>query len=97
MVDLQDYKVGGAIHIIVNNQVGFTTNPNKSRSGIYSSDLAKALNCPIFHVNGDCLDEVVTAFEFAAEYRQEFKNDVVIDLIGYRRFGHNELDQPMFT
>jgi len=69
----------------------------KGRTGIYSSDLAKAINAPIFHVNGDSMEDVAKVFHFAAEYRQTYKHDVVIDLIGYRRYGHNELDQPSFT
>mmetsp|Transcript_24212 Transcript_24212/g.37293 ORF Transcript_24212/g.37293 Transcript_24212/m.37293 type:complete len:216 (-) Transcript_24212:1264-1911(-) len=97
MQDLKNYEVGGTIHIIVNNQVGFTTCPEMSRSGIYSSDLAKAVNAPIFHVNADSMDDVSFVFKLAAEYRQKFNHDVVIDLIGYRKFGHNELDQPSFT
>lgn len=97
MQSLDNYKVGGTIHIIVNNQVGFTTNPSKGRSGVYSSDVAKAINAPIFHVNADSMEDVQRAFKFAAEFRQRFNRDVVIDLIGYRKFGHNELDQPSFT
>lgn len=92
MQSLDNYKVGGTIHIIVNNQVGFTTNPSKGRSGVYSSDVAKAINAPIFHVNADSMEDVQRAFKFAAEFRQKFSRDVVIDLIGYRKFGHNELD-----
>lgn len=97
MQSLDNYKVGGTIHIIVNNQVGFTTNPSKGRSGRYSSDVAKAINAPIFHVNADSMEDVQRTFKFAAEFRQKFSRDVVIDLIGYRKFGHNELDQPSFT
>ena len=78
--------------MIVNNQIGFTTTPNKSRSTIYCTDLAKSVDAPIFHVNADSVDDVAKVFTIAAEYRQLFKNDVVIDLIGYRRYGHNELD-----
>ena len=97
MADLVNYKVGGTIHVVVNNQIGFTTNPSKSRSGVYCTDLAKSIEAPIFHVNADSMDDVAKVFSIAAEYRQRFKNDVVIDLIGYRRHGHNELDQPSFT
>jgi 2-oxoglutarate dehydrogenase E1 component len=97
MQDLKNYTVGGTIHVIVNNQIGFTTVPSKGRSGMYASDLAKSINAPIFHVNADSIPDVVTAFKIAAEYRQEFNHDVVIDLIGYRKMGHNELDQPSFT
>ena len=97
MAHLFNYGVGGTIHIVVNNQIGFTTTPNKSRSGVYCTDLAKSIDCPIFHVNADSMDDVAKVFSIAAEYRQKFKNDVVIDIIGYRKHGHNELDQPMFT
>jgi 2-oxoglutarate dehydrogenase complex dehydrogenase (E1) component-like enzyme len=92
MQDLKNYTVGGTIHVIVNNQVGFTTTPDKARSGTYSSDVAKSINAPIFHVNADSMEDVQRTFKFAAEFRQKFKKDVVIDLIGYRKFGHNELD-----
>ena len=97
MQSLRNYGVGGTVHVIVNNQIGFTTSPHKARSGLYCCDLAKAVNAPIFHVNADSLDDVAFVFKKAAEYRQKFKNDVVIDLIGYRKFGHNELDNPFFT
>lgn len=97
MANLINYRVGGTIHVVVNNQIGFTTCPNKSRSGVYCSDLAKSVDAPIFHVNADSMDDVAKVFRIAAEYRQKFKNDVVIDLIGYRKHGHNELDQPSFT
>ena len=97
MQDLKNYTVGGTIHVIVNNQIGFTTVPNKGRSGNYSSDLAKAIGAPIFHVNAQSIEDVHHVFTMAAEYRQKFNHDVVIDLIGYRKFGHNELDQPSFT
>jgi 2-oxoglutarate dehydrogenase E1 component len=97
MQDLKNYTVGGTIHVIVNNQIGFTTVPAKGRSGMYCSDLAKSINAPIFHVNADSAEDVHHAFKVAAEYRQIFNHDVVIDLIGYRKYGHNELDQPSFT
>ena len=97
MANLKNYKVGGTIHVICNNQIGFTTNPSKARSGLYSSDLAKVINAPIFHVNAQSMEDVCFVFKLAAEYRQKFELDVVIDLIGYRKFGHNELDQPSFT
>lgn len=92
-----NFKVGGTIHVVVNNQIGFTTTPHKSRSGTYCTDIAKAIDAPIFHVNADSMDDVAKVFAIAAEYRNKFKNDVVIDLIGYRKFGHNELDAPQFT
>jgi 2-oxoglutarate dehydrogenase E1 component len=97
MQDLKNYTVGGTIHVIVNNQVGFTTVPKKGRSGHYCSDLAKAIDAPIFHVNADSPEDVDFVFRAAAKYRQKFNHDVVIDLIGYRKMGHNELDQPSFT
>mmetsp|Transcript_9443 Transcript_9443/g.14516 ORF Transcript_9443/g.14516 Transcript_9443/m.14516 type:complete len:1074 (+) Transcript_9443:233-3454(+) len=92
-----DFDVGGTIHVIVNNQIGFTTNPVNSRSTPYCSDLGKAFNCPIFHCNGDDPMAVSTALETAVEYRHEWGTDVIIDMVCYRRNGHNELDQPAFT
>ena len=97
MQDLKNYTVGGTMHVICNNQVGFTTTPKKGRSSNYSSDLAKTIGAPIFHVNANSVEDVCFVFKVAAEYRQKFQKDVVIDLIGYRKFGHNELDQPSFT
>lgn len=94
---VQDFAVGGTVHVIVNNQVGFTTDFKNSRSTMYSSDLGKAFNIPIFHCNGDDPLSVVTAFEMAVEWRQHFGEDCIIDMICYRRYGHNELDQPMYT
>eukprot|EP01036_Dinobryon_divergens_P028687 gene28687-37675_t len=97
MSRVPDYAVGGTLHVIVNNQVGFTTDPRNGRSTLYASDLAKAFNIPIFHCNGDDPLAVVTAFEMAVEYRQKFGDDCIVDMICYRRYGHNELDQPMYT
>jgi 2-oxoglutarate dehydrogenase E1 component len=97
MQNLKNYTVGGSIHVICNNQIGFTTVPDKGRSGTYASDLAKSIDAPIFHVNADSLEDVCYVFKIAAKYRQKFQKDVVVDLIGYRKFGHNELDQPSFT
>jgi len=97
MAGVDDFNVGGTIHVIVNNQIGFTTNPINSRSTPYASDLGKAFNCPIFHCNGDDPVAVSRALETAIEWRHEWGTDVVIDMICYRRNGHNELDQPMFT
>jgi 2-oxoglutarate dehydrogenase E1 component len=95
--DLEGYRTGGTIHLILNNQIGFTTSPVVARSGPYCSDLAKANQAPIIHVNGDDPEAVVAAAEFAVEYRQAFEQDVVIDLFCYRRYGHNESDEPAFT
>merc|ERR1719162_796684 len=97
MANVPDFNVGGTIHVIINNQIGFTTNPINSRSTPYCSDLGKAFNCPIFHCNGDDPLAVSTAFETAVEYRHEWGSDVIIDVVCYRRNGHNELDQPAFT
>ncbi|MDA7987395.1 MAG: 2-oxoglutarate dehydrogenase E1 component [Alphaproteobacteria bacterium] len=95
--DLSGYRVGGTIHFIVNNQIGFTTNPVNARSGPYCSDLAKATQSPIFHVNGENPEAVTIVARLAAEYRQRFHRDIVLDLFCYRRFGHNEMDEPSFT
>jgi 2-oxoglutarate dehydrogenase E1 component len=94
---LPNYTTGGTIHIVVNNQVAFTTDPRAGRSSQYCTDVAKALNAPIFHVNGDDMEAVVHVCELAAEWRQTFHSDVVVDLVCYRRFGHNEIDEPSFT
>ena len=97
LAGVPDFNVGGTIHVIVNNQIGFTTNPIHSRSTPYCSDLGKAFGCPIFHCNGDDPLAVSTALETAIEWRHEWGGDVIIDMICYRRNGHNELDQPAFT
>jgi len=95
--ELKGYQTGGTIHVIVNNQIGFTTAPHYSRSSPYPSDMAKAVQAPVFHVNGDDPEAVVYVMKLATEFRQRFKSDVVVDMFCYRRFGHNEGDEPSFT
>lgn len=95
--ELPGYRVGGTMHVVVNNQIGFTTTPMYGRSGPYPTDMAKMLAAPIFHVNGDDPEAVVHVARIATEFRQKFRKDVVIDIFCYRRFGHNEVDEPAFT
>ena len=97
MSGLPGHNIGGTIHIIVNNQIGFTTAPRFARSSPYPSDVAKIAQAPIFHVNGDDPEAVVHCAKIATEYRQKFNRDVVVDMVCYRRFGHNEGDEPSFT
>jgi 2-oxoglutarate dehydrogenase E1 component len=94
---LDGYSTGGTIHIISNNQVGFTTDPHDARSTRYASDLAKGFDVPIVHVNADDVDACIASVHFALDFRRRFGHDVIIDLIGYRRFGHNETDEPAYT
>ena len=97
MSGVPGHNIGGTIHIIVNNQIGFTTTPTFARSSPYPSEVAKMVQAPILHVNGDDVEAVVYAAKIATEYRQKFKRDVVVDIFCYRRFGHNEGDEPSFT
>jgi 2-oxoglutarate dehydrogenase E1 component len=97
LANLEGYATGGTIHVIVNNQVGFTTNPEDARSTPYATDIARVLRAPVFHVNGDDPEAVVWAVQLAVEYRQRFQQDVLIDLYCYRKYGHNEGDEPAFT
>ena len=97
MMTLDGYKTGGTIHIVVNNQVSFTTNYLDARSAIYSTDIAKVTSSPVMHINADDAESVVHSLHFAAEFRARFGKDVYIDLLGYRKYGHNEGDEPKFT
>jgi 2-oxoglutarate dehydrogenase E1 component len=97
LAGLKGYRTGGTIHIIINNQIGFTTSPEAGRSTIYSTDVARMTQLPIFHINGDDPEAAYRVLRIALNYRQEFNKDVVLDLIGFRRLGHNETDEPSYT
>lgn len=97
MMDLEGYGNGGTIHIVINNQVGFTTNYLDGRSSTYSTDVGKVTKCPIFHINGDDVEALVHAINLAIEYRQTFHTDVFIDILSYRKHGHNESDEPRYS
>ncbi|HZH30433.1 MAG TPA: multifunctional oxoglutarate decarboxylase/oxoglutarate dehydrogenase thiamine pyrophosphate-binding subunit/dihydrolipoyllysine-residue succinyltransferase subunit, partial [Pyrinomonadaceae bacterium] len=97
LAELRGYRTGGTVHIIINNQIGFTTSPEKGRSTIYSTDVARMTQLPIFHINGDDPEAAFRVLRIALDYRQEFNKDVVLDVIGFRRLGHNEGDEPSYT
>jgi 2-oxoglutarate dehydrogenase E1 component len=97
LASLRGYSTGGTIHIIINNQIGFTTSPEAGRSTIYSTDVARMTQLPIFHINGDDPEAAYRALQIALDYRQEFNKDVVLDLVGFRKLGHNETDEPSYT
>ncbi|MGH9872079.1 MAG: multifunctional oxoglutarate decarboxylase/oxoglutarate dehydrogenase thiamine pyrophosphate-binding subunit/dihydrolipoyllysine-residue succinyltransferase subunit [Pyrinomonadaceae bacterium] len=97
LAKLKGYRTGGTIHIIINNQIGFTTSPEAGRSTIYSTDVARMTQLPIFHINGDDPEAAYRALQIALDYRQEFNKDVVLDVVGFRKLGHNETDEPSYT
>jgi 2-oxoglutarate dehydrogenase E1 component len=97
LADLKGYRTGGTIHIIINNQIGFTTSPEQGRSTIYSTDVARMTQLPIFHVNGDDPEAAYRVLQIALDFRQEFNKDVALDIVGFRKLGHNESDEPSYT
>ncbi len=97
LASLRGYRTGGTIHIIINNQIGFTTSPEAGRSTIYSTDVARMTQLPIFHINGDDPEAAYRALQIALDYRQEFNKDVLLDVVGFRKLGHNETDEPSYT
>ena len=97
LAQLRGYRTGGTIHIIINNQIGFTTSPEAGRSSIYSTDVARMTQLPIFHINGDDPEAAYRTMRIALDYRQKYKKDVVLDVVGFRRLGHNETDEPSYT
>ena len=97
LTDLPDYTVGGVIHVVVNNQIGFTTDAFESRSSPYCTDVGRSIASPIFHVNGDSPEDVVRCARIATQFRQKFKKDAIVDMLCFRRYGHNEGDEPMYT
>ena len=94
---LNHYDNNGVVHVVANNQIGFTTTPAEARTGLYCTDVAKSIQAPIIHVNADEPEVVSEVMKIAVEYRQKFWKDIFVDIIGYRRYGHNEQDQPTFT
>jgi 2-oxoglutarate dehydrogenase E1 component len=94
---LEGYRTGGTIHIVVNNQIGFTTNAESARSSVYATDIGKTIMAPIIHVNGNDPEAVIKAADFAFEYREKFSGDIIIDMVCYRKYGHNEADEPSYT
>src|SRR5207245_8761725 len=97
LAQLKGYRTGGTIHIIINNQIGFTTSPEAGRSSIYSTDVARMTQLPIFHINGADPEAAYRALRIALDYRQAYKKDIVLDVVGFRRLGHNETDEPSYT
>src|SRR5881394_2842678 len=97
LAQLRGYRTGGTIHIIINNQIGFTTSPEAGRSSIYSTDVARMTQSPIFHINGDDPEAAYRTMRIALDYRQRYHKDIVLDVVGFRRLGHNETDEPSYT